>query len=124
MQIIILAGGKGTRLWPLTESIPKPMVAVANRPFLEHLLRYYSKFNISKASIAVGYKHDVITNAFSNIYEKIELVYSIEEKPLGTGGAILQSLDLLENEDVIVTNGDTFFSVDLDKMMEFHLENK
>jgi len=124
MQIIILAGGKGTRLWPITENIPKPMVKVAGQPFLNHLLRYYSKYNISKVCIAVGYKHDVIMNNFSNSYNQIPLVYSVEENALGTGGAVSQSLSLLDDDDIVVTNGDTFFSVDLNEMMAFHLCNQ
>ena len=124
MQIIILAGGKGTRLWPITENIPKPMVEVAGQPFLAHLLRHYSKYNMSKVCIAVGYKHDVIMNHFSNSYNQMELVYSIEENALGTGGAVSQSLPLLDDDDIVVTNGDTFFNVDLNEMMTFHLCNQ
>lgn len=124
MQVIILAGGKGTRLWPITEHLPKPMVDVSGKPFLEYLLSYYSKKNVSKVCLSVGYKNEVISSYFSNKYDDIDLVYAIEKKALGTGGAIVQSLLKLDDSDIVVTNGDTFFDVNLDDMMDFHISNE
>ena len=124
MEIIILAGGKGSRLLPITENIPKPMVEIGGTPFLELLLKGYSKKGIDVACLAIGYKKEVIIDYFSDWDLKLKLIYSVEQEVLGTGGALLNSLPLLGDEDVFVTNGDTFFDLDFGKMMKFHINNK
>lgn len=124
MEVIVLAGGFGTRLKEVVSDVPKPMAPVNGKPFLEYLLKDLSKKGIKHVILAVGYKKEIIKEYFKNKYEDIEITYSEELVPLGTGGAIKKALKLVKEEDVFIVNGDTFFDVDLKKMKEFHTENK
>ena len=112
-EAIILAGGLGTRLKGVISNIPKPMAPVANQPFLKYILDYLDKQGIERVVLSVGYKYEVIKDYFSNHYKNIELVYSIENEPLGTGGGIRLAVDKLEGDSAFIINGDTFFDVDL-----------
>lgn len=123
-EAIILAGGLGTRLRDVIKDVPKPMAPIEGRPFLEYLLSYLHKQNIKKVVFAVGYKKEVIIDFFGNKYKDIKLVYSIEEEPLGTGGAILKALYLIENEHFFVLNGDTFFNIDLSSLENFYYDKQ
>lgn len=124
MEVIVLAGGFGTRLKEVVSDVPKPMAPVNGKPFLEYLLKDLSKKGIKHVILAVGYKKEIIKEYFKNKYEDIEITYSEELVPLGTGGAIKKALKLVKEEDVFIVNGDTFFDVDLKGMKEFHTENK
>lgn len=119
MQIIILAGGRGTRLGSMTNEIPKSMIQINGIPFLEILIKYLIKSGFSKIVLSVGYLSDKIENYFSNNKSlNVEITYSKENKPLGTGGAILNLMDLLENEFIVI-NGDTFLELDYEKFIDF-----
>jgi len=120
MEAIILAGGFGTRLQKVVHDVPKPMAPVADRPFLTYLLDQLVRQGCTHVILAVGYKKEVIQNFFGANYKGIPLSYSIEEKPLLTGGALKKALDLATEDAVLVLNGDTFFGVDFSKMMDFH----
>lgn len=120
MEAIILAGGKGARLQSVVKDVPKPMADINGRPFLSHLLDYLSVQNINKIFLSVGYKHEIIMNYFGAQYKDMDIEYIIEEKPLGTGGAIKKALKLARGDEVITLNGDTFFNLDLEKMLGFH----
>jgi len=122
-DVIVLAGGLGTRLQNLLPGIPKPMVPVNNQPFLKCLLGYLNKFRPSRIILSVGYRHELISGYFKDNFEGTELLYSVEEFPLGTGGAILKSIQLSKSENVFILNGDTFFDVDLDEMENQHFSN-
>ncbi|MDD5372763.1 MAG: nucleotidyltransferase family protein [Sulfurimonas sp.] len=115
MEVIILAGGFGTRLQSVVKDVPKPMADINKKPFLEYLLQYLSKYDITNIVISVGYKQDVIKAYFKSEYKGIPLSYSCEDEPLGTGGAIKKALSLITDnaKNVLVINGDTFFEVDL-----------
>ena len=123
-EVIILAGGRGTRLKSLTNDQPKPMLKVAGKPFLEILLDYLISQNIGKVILSVGYHHDKIIQHFKYEYKSLNIQYSIEEKPLGTGGAILHSLKEISNENFFVMNGDTLFNIDLKKLLSIHMLKK
>lgn len=122
MEAIILAGGFGTRLSKVVSDVPKPMAPVNNRPFLEYLLDDLNEKGIKKVILAVGYKKEIIKNYFKNKYKELEIIYSEENTPLGTGGAIKKALMLCKTENIFIINGDTFFDVDLKGMYEFHKE--
>ena len=124
MEAIVLAGGFGTRLKEVVSDVPKPMAPVNGKPFLEYLLKDLSKKGIKHAILAVGYKKEIIKEYFKNKYEDIEITYSEELVPLGTGGAIKKALKLVKEEDVFIVNGDTFFDIDLKGMKEFYTEKK
>jgi D-glycero-alpha-D-manno-heptose 1-phosphate guanylyltransferase len=85
---LILAGGMGTRLGSVVKEVPKPMAEVGGRPFLEYLLDYIKCQNIKRAMLAVGFKNELIRKHFGKRFNGLDLIYSTEEEPLGTGGAI------------------------------------
>lgn len=120
MKAIILAGGLGTRLAPVTDVIPKPMAQVGSRPFLEYLLDYLIEQDCEAAVLAVSHKWEKIQEYFGYAYRGMQLSYSVEDKPLGTGGAIRQALDTFPDEEVFVLNGDTLFRVDLEGLAATH----
>ena len=120
MEAIILAGGFGTRLKSVVRDMPKPMAVIAGKPFLTYLLDQLDRQGCTHAILAVGYKKEVIQNFFGPKYRGISLTYSVEEKPLLTGGALKKALEVTTEDAVLVLNGDTFFGVDFSKMLDFH----
>lgn len=108
MQAIILAAGKGTRMYPLTVSRPKPLIEVANKPVLEHNLEQMLGL-IEEAIIIVGYKKDQIINRFGDNYKGLKIKYVVQEKQLGTGHAVLTAEKLITHK-FLVLNGDDLFS--------------
>jgi len=124
MKAIILVGGEGTRLRPLTYSIVKSMVPVLNRPFMEHVIRKLAKHGIEEAVLAMGYKPDSIYEYFKNVTGlDVKLTYSLEENPLGTAGAVKHAAQHVE-DTFFVLNGDTFSDIDYTEMLQLHRHNK
>ena len=124
-EAIILAGGLGSRLKDVIgDDIPKPMAPVNDRPFLEYLLTYFDKWGVSRVIMATGYKHEMIEKHFGNHYKDIEIVYSVEDEPLGTGGAVRKAVEFVKAHDVYVVNGDTYFDANLWKLANFHKANE
>jgi len=117
VEAIVLAGGLGTRLQSVVSDVPKPMAPIGTKPFLEYILKYLKKNGINRVVLSVGYKWETIQNYFGNEYDDMELVYSVENEPLGTGGAIKKALEKIEEQEVYIVNGDTFFDVDLKKLV-------
>jgi D-glycero-alpha-D-manno-heptose 1-phosphate guanylyltransferase len=115
-EAVILAGGFGTRLKTVVPDLPKPMATIHGRPFLEYLLDYVIRQGIERCILSVGFMHEVIIRHFGYRYKETELRYAIEDKPLGTGGGILNALRLTDDENVFILNGDTFFRISLPDM--------
>jgi D-glycero-alpha-D-manno-heptose 1-phosphate guanylyltransferase len=113
MEAIILAGGFGTRLHSLVADVPKAMAPINGRPFLEFLLDILVRNNFTKVILSVHYKSDVIIKYFANKYKSLEIEYANENFPLGTGGAIKNSLRLVSENYAFVFNGDTFLNFDI-----------
>ncbi|MCX2683320.1 nucleotidyltransferase family protein [Campylobacter sp. MIT 21-1685] len=113
MQSIVLAGGFGTRLKEVLQNTPKPMARVANKPFLEYILEHLKSQGISKIVLCVCYEKEQIMEYFKENFKGLQIVYSIEEKPLGTGGAVKKALEFIDDEKCFVCNGDTFFAISL-----------
>lgn len=121
MQAIILAGGKGTRLRAAVPDLPKPLAPVAGRPFLEHQMDYWVSQGVRRFVLSVGYKAELIINCIGTSFRGAEVVYAVEEQPLGTGGALLYAQKQLKrNEPFLVVNGDTFFDLPLADLKQFH----
>jgi len=119
MEAIVLAGGLGTRLKScINGDIPKPMAPVNGKPFLFYLLEYLKKQKIEKVILSVGYKYESILNYFGNTFQGISLIYSIENTPLGTGGAISKALKKCNDKNIFILNGDTYFPVSFSKLKE------
>jgi mannose-1-phosphate guanylyltransferase len=123
-QAVILVGGPGTRLQPLTYSIPKPMMPVVNRPFLEHTIAYLKQYGIDDIILALSYLPEVIRQYFGEgSTTGVKLTYCMEKTPLGTCGAVKNAEQHL-NRTCIVLNGDIFTDLDLSSMIDFHRAKK
>lgn len=120
MDVIILAGGLGTRLASVVSDVPKPMAPVAGRPFLDHILKLLPASHIAKIVLAVGHKYVKIKEYYGDEYEGIPLIYSIENEPLGTGGGIGLAMQHCTEETILVLNGDTYFDVDIEQLWQVH----
>jgi D-glycero-alpha-D-manno-heptose 1-phosphate guanylyltransferase len=123
-EAIILAGGLGTRLRSAVPDLPKCMAFVAGKPFIYYVIDYYRKQGISRFIFCLGYKHEVIENYLHESFNELDYVVTIEEEPLGTGGAIYQGALKAKTADAIVLNGDTLFKVDVDRLLTFHKQRK
>src|SRR3989338_4163835 len=111
MQAVVLCGGLGTRLRPLTEKVPKPMVELNGKPFLEHLVLFLKKQGFSEFLFLSSYHHEKIESHFGNGKKfGVNIAYSVEEKLLGTGGALLNAEQKL-GEEFLLVNGDTFLPI-------------
>lgn len=120
LDVIILAGGLGTRLASVVNDVPKPMAPVAGKPFLEQIFKTLSAAHVAKVILAVGYKYEKIKAYYGSDFNGIPLVYSIEDEPLGTGGGIGLAMQKATEDHILVLNGDTFFDVNLAEMFEVH----
>jgi D-glycero-alpha-D-manno-heptose 1-phosphate guanylyltransferase len=120
MEAIILAGGMGTRLREIISDLPKPMAPVNGKPFLFYVLKWLKSYNVDKIILSTGYRSESISEYFGESFYGIPLEYSVEQKPLGTGGAVRFALQKSYSENVLVLNGDTYFPVQLDKFFMFH----
>ncbi len=125
MKAVILVGGEGTRLRPLTCNTPKPMVPVLNRPFLEHTIDYLKQHGIGEAILAMGYLPGRIQEHFGDgAGLGIKLTYVVEDKPLGTAGAVKNLAAYLGREPFFVFNGDIFTDIDLTALAAFHRHSR
>lgn len=122
MEVIILAGGLGTRLRSVVSEVPKCMAPVAGKPFLWYLLKYLTKYKVSRVILSVGHLREVIIDWIDENGDKFPFSfdYAIETEPLGTGGGIKLALEKARESNVAVLNGDTFFDVDLNTLYEEH----
>ncbi len=123
MKAIILVGGEGTRLRPLTVNLPKPMLPVVNRPFLEHVFEYLKGHGISDVILSMGYRSEVIEEHFgdgSNF--GINLKYVVESSPLGTAGGVKNVAQHVDGT-FLVFNGDILTDLDLRALIEFHRQH-
>ncbi len=123
MEAIILAGGFGTRLKKLNLDVPKPMVPVAGKPFLEYLMTYLAFYAVDHVILSVGYLGDKIEKHFGTSWRGMSVSYAIEDHPLGTGGGVKKAMQQCREDPVWVLNGDTFFDVNLRDMTAFHKKN-
>lgn len=112
MEAIVLAGGMGTRLRTVVTDLPKPMAPVAGRPFLELLLRSLASKGFTRVILSTGYMAEKISGHFGSCFAGVELDYSVELNPLGTGGAVSQAARLVREDHFFVFNGDTFLDLD------------
>lgn len=119
---IILAGGLGTRLRSIVSDIPKSMAPVNGPPFLNYVFRCLQQEGITEVILAIGYKGEAIREFFGDKYAGIKIQYSVEEEPLGTGGAIKKAFDLVD-DFAFVLNGDTLFDINLEELKDFYFEN-
>jgi mannose-1-phosphate guanylyltransferase/phosphomannomutase len=119
IQAVVLAGGKGTRLKPVTYQIPKVMVNVCGRPFLQHQIELLKSFKIKQILLLVGYLKNDIKEYFKDGSRfGVDIDYSCEENLLGTGGALKNAKDKL-SEEFLLLNGDTFLPIDYNEFIRY-----
>jgi NDP-sugar pyrophosphorylase family protein len=119
MQAIILAGGRGKRLRPITDYVPKPLIPLNNIPIIEWQINYLKRFDVNEIIICTGYRSKMIENFLTvknNFNIKIRL--SVEKIPLGTGGAIKQAGISIKDESFFVLNGDVITNINLNKLVK------
>ena len=122
-QAFVLAGGKGERLKPLTDKIPKPLVKVKGKRILEYSVELLVKHGVKEIILGVGHMHEQIQEYFGDGSKfGISIVYSVETEPLGTGGALKQAEKML-NEKFFMLNGDNIADYDLTEQVKTHNEN-
>jgi NDP-sugar pyrophosphorylase family protein len=120
---IVLCGGAGSRLGTVTKG-PKAMVAICNRPFLEILLRQLRRWGLLRVILAVGYQKEAIQEHFGEEAFGMQLIYSPELLPLGTGGALRQASDLIQSSMALVLNGDSYTDANLHRFLAEHSGSK
>lgn len=125
-QAIILAGGKGERLRPLTEDRPKCMIELLGNPLMSYQLHWLRSYGITKVTICCGYLHDLIREHFGNGAKwQMELDYLVEQEPLGRGGALKAALAKSgADEPVLAINGDHICNLALDDLANDHLKHR
>ncbi|MBI2868037.1 MAG: nucleotidyltransferase family protein, partial [Chloroflexi bacterium] len=124
MKAVVLVGGEGTRLRPLTCGTPKPMVPVVNKPFLVHTFERLKQHNITEVILAAHYLPDQIKRYFGDGHGLgITLTYSLEESPLGTAGAVKNAEAFLDNT-FFVLNGDVLSDLDITQLLAYHRERE
>lgn len=124
MKVVILAGGFGTRLSEYTDTIPKPMVPIGNKPIIEHIMDIYSSYGHKEFFIALGYKGDEIKNYFKNFKKdwKINLIDTGSDTL--TGGRLKRMEKYLSNEIFLMTYGDGISNINIDQLIKFHKKHK
>ena len=113
VEVLILSGGKGTRLQTVVKDVPKPMAEISNKPFLEFLVNNFKRQGFHNICFLTGHKASVIVKHFGSEYR-----YSHEETPLGTGGAVKQAIESSHFDRFIVINGDSFFNIDYGSFLD------
>ncbi|CAG4913623.1 unnamed protein product, partial [Acidithrix sp. C25] len=124
VKAVIMAGGEGTRLRPLTATAPKPMLPIGNAPMLEHIITLLKKHGFDEVIITVAFMANAIRTYFGDGSEfGIRISYSNEDSPLGTAGSVGNCRELLESTFMVIS-GDVLTDIDLGALLEFHQSNK
>jgi D-glycero-alpha-D-manno-heptose 1-phosphate guanylyltransferase len=119
-EAIILAGGLGTRLRSAVPDLPKCMAPVNGEPFLKYVIEHLQSQGIEKFIFSLGYKHEVIEEYIAKEFPSLMFKVSLEDEPLGTGGAIKLACKIAKEKSVLIANGDTLFKIDITKIAGFH----
>lgn len=122
VPVIIMAGGKGSRLYPYTKILPKPLIPVGEIPIVERIINCFIKYGISKYYMTVNYKKEMIKSYFNEIEPCYQIEYVEENKPLGTGGSIKLIKEKF-HQPLFITNCDTLILTDYGKLYDFHIKS-
>ncbi|MFD1930240.1 MULTISPECIES: sugar phosphate nucleotidyltransferase [Nonomuraea] len=124
MKAVVMAGGEGTRLRPMTANQPKPLLPVVNRPIMEHVLRLLRKHGLTETVVTVQFLAALVRSYFGDGDELgMRLHYATEDLPLGTAGSVKNAADKLRDDRFLVISGDALTDIDLSDMIRFHREN-
>jgi mannose-1-phosphate guanylyltransferase/phosphomannomutase len=125
VRALIIAGGAGTRLRPLTYRIPKPVIPVVNKPLVQHQIEFLKKHGIREIILSLYYLAGEIKKVLGDGSGLgVKLFYSVEKKPLGTGGAVKKAAPFFKGEPLIVLNGDIITELALDEVLDFYHKNQ
>jgi mannose-1-phosphate guanylyltransferase/phosphomannomutase len=121
VKAVVMAGGEGTRLRPMTASMPKPLLPVVNKPIMEHVLRLLHRHGFSETVVTVQFLASLVRNYFGDGEELgMRLHYATEETPLGTAGSVKNAEHLLRDDTFVVISGDALTDFDLTSLVKFH----
>ena len=125
MKAVVMAGGEGTRLRPLTSSRPKPLVPVLNKPCMQHTIELLKRHGITDIVVTLYYLADEIEGYFGDGSELgVNLIYTVEDTPLGTAGSVKKAEEYLKDDTFIIVSGDALTDLDVDKALAFHREKQ
>jgi len=122
LKLLLLAGGLGTRLRSEIPDLPKVLAPINGIPFIHYIVKSYQKQGVVEIVFLLGYKNEMIIDYLEKSFPSLKKQYIIEKEQLGTGGAILQGVLNSDGDNFIITNGDTFFDLDLKNMIVNHKE--
>jgi len=121
LDVVLLAGGRGTRLQSLPGDVPKPLREVRGRPFLSYLLEQVRSAGARRAVLALGYRPDAFRDLVRReASDRFDVAISVESSPLGTGGALRAALPLLSTGSILAMNGDSYAATDLSRLAAAH----
>ena len=120
--VVIMAGGKGTRLEPFTNVLPKPLVPINEKPVIEHIIEKFVENKVTKFFVTLNYKSKILKAYFQEMKPKFKLSFIDEPKPLGTAGGLSLLVGKIKRP-FIVTNCDTIININFDDLMHFHTSN-
>lgn len=126
MQVVILCGGKGTRMWPLTETRPKPMIPIGEKPLLWHLMKVYSHYGHKEFILCLGHMAGVIKNYFSdqkNIEEDWKIIFVDTGLDSSKSERISKVKDYIKEESFLLAYGDDIAQININQAIEFHEKN-
>jgi D-glycero-alpha-D-manno-heptose 1-phosphate guanylyltransferase len=121
---VVLAGGLGTRLRSVVADRPKVLAEICARPFLSFILDQLREVGVQRAVLCTGYMSQQVEQTFGASYGELQLDYSVESQPLGTGGAVRLAASRVATEELLVVNGDSFCPVDLYRFYRWHQEQR
>ena len=124
IDVVILCGGLGKRLRPLINDRPKCLAEINNRPFLDILIDYIASYGFRRVILSLGYMKERIKKHYQAKSMPLEILYSEEEEPVGTGGALSLTKPLIKSRTFLVMNGDSFCPVNFSNFFNFHLLKK
>ena len=120
IDVLILCGGLGKRIQSVAKDLPKSMVKINSQPFLDILIDYIADFGFKRFILCIGYMGNAIKRYYQNKKCSLEIIFSEENEPLGTAGAIKNAESLIKSSSFLVINGDTFCQLDLSEFLKFH----
>ena len=121
MKAVVMAGGEGTRLRPMTVSMPKPLLPIVNKPIMEHVLRLLARHGFNETVVTVQFLASLVRNYFGDGEDfGMTLHYATEETPLGTAGSVKNAEEMLRDDTFLVISGDALTDFDLTELVKFH----
>ena len=123
IPVVIMAGGKGTRLEPFTKVLPKPLIPIDDKTVIERIIEKFRNFGLDTFYISINYKSKIIKSFFEELNPNYKVKFLEEKKPLGTIGS-LGFIKQKINEDIIITNSDIIVDLDIKDFYNFHKDNK